>query len=324
MFGIWRRGVAPAVSALFVPAVATLVLLAAPVRAGDLDSAVNAPAQPTLFGAGPIELKPAPGELDDSATRSAVEEIEKVWLADFHPETDRWTERNNRIKVTLYGSALFFGQNLRIADDGGVGLRLSWEVPGFIGIRLDSTLVGWSHMRVRTANALDTQGNGTTATASVDHTRNMQGFVDVTSLSIAIFNPELSFAPNLAMWAGFGVDVWSYHYDELEPTLVPGTTAATMANARFYYVDFNVGGNFFFNLEYKIADMFHVGFEIREHIVYAPQTERGEFYKVDAGGAPGSNSPGVHTVGAPHSRNQGLPFALSAVHEFQLHISILF
>ena len=40
----------------------------------------------------------------------------------------------------------------------------------------------------------------------------MQGFVDVTSLSIAIFNPELSSAPGLAMWAGFGVDLWYYNY----------------------------------------------------------------------------------------------------------------
>lgn len=303
MSGNRRRGFAAAVSSLFVPAVAALVLTAAPAHAGDLDEQLQKPQAPapTMFGAQATELKATSAELDDKGTTDAVD-LAKVWLADYHPETDRWTERNNRIKITLFGSALFFGNNMRIYNDAGVGLRVSWEVPGFIGIRLDSVLVPWSHMVVRNVGKTSTNNSN----------RSMQGFVDCTSLSIAIFNPELSTAPNLAMWAGFGVDLWEYHYDDF-------IHGANGASRRYQYVDWNLGGNLFFNLEYKISDIFHIGFEIREHIVYVPQTERGRFYKID-NLVPGI---GLHTVGSPHSRDQAFA-PLSAVEEFQLHVSVLF
>ncbi len=302
MFGIWRRGIAPAVSMLFVPAVA-LVLSGSQARAGDLDAALadaKAP-EPTLFGESATKIKTVPAE--ESTAPSFADEIARLWAEDFHPETDRWTERNNRIKLTAFASAMFFGDNLRIHPDGAAGVRISWEVPGFIGIRLDTAGAPWSHFRVRDAQqTLDTG----------DHSRFIQGFFDVTSLSIAIFNPELSFAPNLAMWAGFGLDVWSYHYDAL--------IGSQGTSRRYQFVDFNAGGNLFFNLEYRIVDVFHIGMELREHVVYAPQTERGEFYKID-NIIPGI---GLHTIGSPHSRNQNLPVALSAVEEFQLHISVVF
>ena len=246
-----------------------------------------------FFGGDPIELKPGVAGLEDD-TEATADELEKVWAEDFHPETDRWTEHNNRIKISLLASVLGFAENLRILSDVGFGLRVSWEVPGFIGIRLDTVAVPWSHMRVMDASP------GSNPGAHHD----MQGFVDVTSLSIAIFNPELSAAPNLAMWAGFGADMWNYHY------------AQRFGDLQYQYIDYNFGGNLFFNLEYKIADIFHVGFEIKEHIVYAPQTERGEFYKL-------GNSNGLHTQGTRHSRN-AFPVAISEVIELQLHVSVLF
>jgi hypothetical protein len=304
MLGIWRRDFAPAVFALFVPAVVTLVLCT-PARAGELDAAMaKAPDAPrdTLFGSGPIELKPDVGEVGEDNAEVAAAELEKIWAEDFHPETDRWTERNNRIKISFLTSVLAFAENLRILPDLGFGLRVSWEVPGFIGIRLDSVAVPWSHMRVADF--------GQSQTTNDTH-HDMQGFVDVTSLSIAIFNPELSAAPNLAMWAGFGADMWNYHYAEL-------FGGAPAGHIEYAYIDYNFGGNLFFNLEYKLADIFHIGFEIKEHIVYAPQTERGEFYKVNS-----ETGFGLHTFGTPHSRN-ALPVALSEVLELQLHVSVLF
>jgi len=295
MFGIWRRRVAPAIVTLFVPAVLTLTASSA--RAGDLDNELH---KDTLFGSQPKDLTVTLQEADDTL-QGMIDEVEKIWPADYHPETDRWTERNNRIKITFYPAILFWAGNLRVENniEGniGVGLRVSWEVPGFIGIRLDNTLVPFTYLRVRdAANALDKNG---------DHHRSIPGFVDLTSLSIAIFNPELSFAPNLAMWAGFGVDWINYHY------------SASAATAHYEFIDYNFGGNFFFDLEYKITDIFHIGFEWKEHIVYAPQTERGEFYHVDLGN-------GGFTPGVKHSRNNAIPVSLSTIEEFQLHISVLF
>ena len=306
MFGNWRRGIAAAVSALSMPAVVTLIALSPSLaRAGEIEDQLKAQGPTsTLFGVQATELTPSAAELEVEPVLQASEQA-KIWSADYHPETDRWTERNNRIKISLYGSGLFFGNNLRIHHDAGVGVRVSWEVPGFIGIRLDNVAVPWSHMLVRNTGK-------TTAGSSF---RTMRGFVTCTSLSIAIFNPELSAVPNLAMWAGFGADIWNYHYNTLIAT-AGGTTR------RYQYIDYNLGGNFFFNLEYKITDIFHVGIELREHIVYAPQTERGQFYKVDNL----VQGVGIHTVGNAHSRNQDLPgeLPLSMVHEFQLHISVLF
>ncbi len=306
MFGNWRRGIAAAVSALSMPAVVTLIALSAgTARAGEIEDQLKAPQKPeTLFGIEATSLTPSAAELEEQPVLQASEQA-KLWSADFHPETDRWTERNNRIKISLYGAGLFFGNNLRIHHDAAIGLRVSWEVPGFIGIRFDGVAIPWSHMLVR--------NTGKVATGS--SWRTMKGFVVCNSLSIAIFNPELSAVPNLAMWAGFGVDWWNYHYNQLIRT-------AGGTSRRYQYIDYNFGGNLFFNLEYKINDFFHVGFEIREHIVYAPQTERGQFYKVDNL----VQGVGLHTVGRPHDRNQDLPgeLPLSAVHEFQLHVAVVF
>ena len=303
MFGIRRRGLAPALFALSAPAVALILLSPSSAKAGELDDRLDQ--AKTLFGGEQKDLTLAPDAVDEVA--AAADEIEKIWAADFHPETDRWTERNNRIKITFYPSLTFFGGNLRLLNDilgnAGIGGRISWEVPGFIGIRLDNSYLPFTRMIVRNVGTGDTGGN---------HHRNIDGFVDITSFSIAIFNPELSFAPGLAMWAGFGVDWFNYHFTERLGFF------GQPVHVQYQYIDYNFGGNFFFNLEYKITDIFHVGFEWKEHIIYCPQTERGEFYKTDFGNG------SLHTAGSPHSRNQNIPIALSMAEEFQLHFSVLF
>ncbi|MBI3724747.1 hypothetical protein HY251_12450 [bacterium] len=298
MFGIGRRGVA-----VVVPAVAALVLTLAPRQtfAGELDDAVRkVDPKTSLFGFEGSPVAAASAQPESSARETA--ELEKIWLADFHPETDRWTERNNRIKISLIGSGMFFAQNLRITHNCAGGVRISWEVPGFIGVRLEEQMIGWARMEVR-------EGPG--GISGNHNKRHMDGIVNYNSLSVAIFNPELSYPANLVMWAGFGVDLWYYNFADRDIRR-PGP-GGTFDNEQYTFYDWNVGGNAFFDLEYKITDIFHVGIEIREHVLYAPQTERGEFYKING-----------HTQGKPHNRNQDFIVALSAVHEVQLTISVLF
>jgi hypothetical protein len=293
MFGNWRRG-----RAVLVPAVASLVLLLAP-RHAFADSAQDAGTgqQGTLFGLADQSVTPTEAESNAIAGGIGSEKpisLDRVWAEDFHPETDRWTERNNRIKISVYGSGLFFSQNLRIAHDAAYGIRLAWEVPGFIGIRFDTVADPWSRLRVRATGALGQSS-----------LRTIKGVVDCTSVSIAIFNPELSYPANLAMWAGLGLDAWIYHYSENDISFI---------GQRYVYQDYNAGLNFFFDLEYKVADIFHVGFFVREHLVYAPQTELGEFYHVN--GHTASNN--------HHGRNASRPWDISPVEEIGVTMSVLF
>jgi hypothetical protein len=304
MFGFWRRGRrlkgTAAVVSVVVPVFVALFLLAAPrtAQADELDDALHRSTLPVVQGHAPEApvvsdgSDPAPkGDADKLTLDPVALALEQLWAADFHPETDRWTERNNRVKVSLLMSAMFFGNNLRVLDDVGIGLRVAWEVPGFISIRLDTTILPFSHIETRTINS-----------SSGDGRRYTPGYLDMTCLTVGIFNPELSAAPNLAMWAGLGLDAVFYHYGGL------------IAGNHYTYVDQNVGGEFFFNLEYKIVDIFHVGLEWREHVLYAPQTEEGRgFVKVNG-----------HTRGIHHERNQSFPVALSAITEFQLTVSVLF
>jgi hypothetical protein len=291
MFGIRRRG-----TAVVVPAVATLVLLLAPRPAHAEPSGSEKP--DTLFG---VVGQLAPAQAEQRALEEDAAPVEwrtismaRVFEEDYHPETDRWTERNNRIKISVYGAGLFFAGNLRIACNAAAGLRVAWEVPGFIGVRLETVCDPLSRMRIRTTNI-----------SGGSSLRNMKGFVDCTSLSVAIFNPELSYPARIAMWAGLGVDVWFYHYYE---------NNISFLGQRFDYQDFNVGLNFFFDLEFKITDIFHVGAGFREHLVYAPQTEVGEFYHVN-----GHQASGNH-----HGRNATRPADVSPVEDVELSISVLF
>ena len=87
----------------------------------------------------------------------------------------------------------------------------------------------------------------------VPHVRSsrwMDGTVSNFNMSLGIFNPELSVS-GLAFWAGFGFGAWFYNFDEND---VFGE--GTGVNASFD--DMNISGNVFVELDYKIADIFHM------------------------------------------------------------------
>jgi hypothetical protein len=304
MLGIgWRLG-----RAAVVPALASVLLLAAPqhASAGELDDFVRQ-SQVNIIS-GQTTKADAPQSTDGATTNAVAksggagsDDSGKLENAtDFYPETDQWTERNNRIKISAYFSGLLFGRNLRIEPDFAEGLQLSWEVPGFIGVRLNTVVVpGYSRMQV-------SPEGGSQNGASPG--RHITGTVDCTSLSIAIFNPELSMpSPGaLAMWAGLGLDLWIYHYTE------DGLTFISNFQHNFSF-NTNPGMNIFFDAEFKVTDNFHIGLGLKDHIVYAPQTERGEFYQI-----------GGVTQGTKHHRNATRPLDLSNVFEMSVIFSILF
>ncbi|MGE0712669.1 MAG: hypothetical protein AB7N76_09065 [Planctomycetota bacterium] len=220
-----------------------------------------------------------------SFERDAVRMGDLAKVEDFHPETDRWTEHNNRIRISAWFGGWFFSNELEIDHDAVIGLRIAWEVPGFIGIRWDSGFVGWSTLRVR----------GVPGTTS-NRERDVAGVVHAHTLSLAIFNPELSI-DGLAFWAGFGAGLWVYDYHENS-------------------VDFsssNMSGNVFIELDYKIADIFHVGVGLRQHFLLATHTD--DFQFADINGQTPANNGG---------RNDGILDDLAGVTELTLNFSILF
>jgi len=215
-------------------------------------------------------------------------------VEDFHPETDRWTERTNRIRISPWVAGWFFSNELRIHHDIAIGMRLSWEVPGFIGIRIDSGVVPWSRMEVKGPNT----SGGTSS-------RWMDGYVHSHTLSIGIFNPELS-VDGLAFWAGFGGGLWLYDYSESD-------IFGQDSNIDGDFSDTNVSGNIFLELDYKITDIFHVGVGARLHVLLADHTNDGRFYELNDT----DQSSGF-------DRNDGIVDDLATVTEFTFSFSILF
>jgi hypothetical protein len=222
--------------------------------------------------------------------------------AEFHPETDRWTDRNNRIRISLWMGQWFFSREMRIHNASVVGLRLNWEVPGFIGIRFDSGLAPIARMRTRIPIPGDPN--------SPNSERAVDGYVHSHHLSIGIFNPELS-VENLSLWAGFGFGLWFYQFDEEE---VYRNAANDQIDAE--WDDVNFGTNIFVSLDYKIADIFHVGIMYRLHAIHAPQTDDGRFFDVAVNGTflPESTS----------DRNDGIVDDFAIANEITFHLSILF
>lgn len=218
-------------------------------------------------------------------------------VEDFHPETDRWTEHNNRIRITWWTGGWFFSNELDIQHDVVTGFRIAWEVPGFIGIRWDSGFVPWSRLEVKGARA----DGGISS-------REMDGIVHAHTLSLGIFNPELS-VDGLAFWAGFGAGLFIYDYNESD--IFSGTTGGNTADGAFD--DINITGNIFVELDYKIADVFHVGVGIRQHFLLADHTDDGRFYSFD----------GVEQSGLG-GRNDGIIDDLAGVTELTFNLSILF
>lgn len=215
-------------------------------------------------------------------------------VEDFHPETDRWTERTNRIRITPWVGGWFFSDELRIHHDVAIGMRLSWEVPGFIGIRIDSGVVPWSRMEIKGTGGLGTRSS-----------RWMDGYVHSHTLSIGIFNPELS-VDGLAFWAGFGGGLWLFNYNEND---VFGENSGVDAE----FDDTNVSGNIFMELDYKIADIFHIGVGARLHVLVADHTNDGRFYDFND-----------TQQSAGFDRNDGIIDDLATVTELTFNISVLF
>ena len=282
--------------------IAALVLLFAgqSASAGDLDDRFNEVRGPQLqvasydlgFGS----------EAQRSRIRDAVPMGDLEMVEDFHPETDRWTEHNNRIRITLWTGGWFFSNELDIHHDVVVGFRINWEVPGFIGIRWDSGFVPWSRLEVKRSPA-DTRGNPRSS-------REVSGVVHAHTLSLGIFNPELSI-DGLAFWAGFGGGLWIYDYSEGDTFAGNQGGGGGFDNVDFQ--DINVSGHIFVELDYKIADIFHIGIGIRQHFILADHTDEGRFY--DINGTEQSTNSG---------RNDGILDDLAGVTELTLNLSVLF
>jgi len=277
-------------------AVSFSVLGAGVAGAGPLDerlAELAVPAEAPLSLDAPVEA--------DAATTALSHRLDEVPtgdlgpVADFHPETDRWTDRNNRIRITLWSGGWAFGNELDIHHDVVVGIRLNWEVPGFIGIRFDVGAVPWpARMEVKAATGVNPQSS-----------RQMAGVVSNWNLSLGIFNPELS-VPGLAFWAGFGGGLWVYTFDEDD---IFGDGSGVDGS----FDDINIGGNIFVELDYKVADILHVGLGTRLHVILADHTDDGRFYELN--GVDQSFGSG---------RNDGIVDDLALVGELTLNISVLF
>lgn len=283
-----------------LPVLLALICTAGVARAGELD---RCRVQPKDQASGASLEAPATLGLSalDAPATSLIDVDEEIPLgdlrmaADFHPETDRWTERHNRIRISLWTAGWFFSGELDIHQDIAIGLRLAWEVPGFIGIRFDSGVVPWSRLEI---SPLGTNGNGRL-------TRWLEGFVHSHTLGIGIFNPELS-VEGLAFWAGFGGGLWFYEYHESD---IFGASTGIDGD----FSDVNLSGHIFVELDYKIIDILHVSLGIREHVLLADHTDEGRFYEID----------GV-SQSFDSGRNGGILDDLAMVHEFTFSISVLF
>lgn len=257
-----------------------------PATAGELERCFAEPVKSSTLQVGSADL---------GFEQDVIELSDLKLTEDFHPETDRWTERTNRIRISPWVGAWFFSDELRVHHDIALGFRISWEVPGFIGIRLDHGFVPWSRMEVK----LDPTG-GTGYTSS----RYMDGMVHSHTLSIGIFNPELSI-DGLAFWAGFGGGLWIFNYNENDVIRGLGVDAD--------FDDTVISGNVFVELDYKILDILHVGLGARMHVLVADHTNDGRFYSLN----------GVEQSSG-RDRNDGLIDDLATVTEFTLNLSVLF
>jgi len=255
-----------------------------PASAGDLDRRLDQPAKGTVvYQVGNADLG-VTSPIEDAIVLGDLQPTE-----DFHPETDRWTERTNRIRITPWWGYWGFSHELAIEDDVAVGIGLRWEVPGFIGIRLDYGAEPWSRLNVRIDGPA----------GSFKH--HVYGVVHAPTLSIGIFNPELSIK-DLAFWAGLGGGLFIYSYH-----------SNFEAGHTIDYDKINFAGNVFIELDYKIVDQFHIGVGLREHVIFAPQTDDGRFWDIDSASA-------SHASG----RNGGLVDTLATCTELTMNISVLF
>ncbi|RMG15741.1 MAG: hypothetical protein D6731_07680 [Planctomycetota bacterium] len=263
-----RWGLAPVLTALLVGIA----------DAGDLDRRLaERPAAGTLLQVADADLGLDSVPLADLSP-----------VADFHPETDRWTERNNRIKLSAWGGVWAPSGELDIDPSLAIGLRLAWEVPGFIGIHIEGGAMPVSRLEVK---------------SGPNNSEDIGGLFHSYSVGLAIFNPELS-VDGLAFWAGFGGSLWLYNFSESD-VFVTGD--------KYEFNDSNIGGFIFIELDYEIVDVFHIGLSLRQHVLLADHTNDGRFYEVN--GVSASNN---------LDRNEGPFDDLASVFEARINISILF
>jgi len=222
-------------------------------------------------------------------------------VVDYHPEVDRWTERNNRIRLTPYIGAWFYSNELDIENNVALGLRLSWETPGFISIRFETAFSPFSRLKVKPGGS-----------PNPSSTRHADGTVTNAYLSVAIFNPELSSA-GLAWWAGLGTGAWIFDFNE---SAVQGRGTRTDVS----FNEVTPAAKLFLEVDYKITPTLHVGFGVAEHILYASFTDKGRFYNVN--GVQGGTGGGGVLV--QNGRNDGLIGHLALITEVTFNLSLVF
>ena len=170
-----RWGLAPLLAGLAVAGLSS---------AEELSHRASAPSQATLRVAeSSLELEKYKAQEEGSlgrrwSAKDALYQADLQRIEDFHPETDRWTDRTNRIRITLWQGGWFFSSELDIHHDYVVGFRINWEVPVFIGIRWDSGFVPWSRMEVKAVPGINTNPASSRWMSGVvhSHTLNLGAF----------------------------------------------------------------------------------------------------------------------------------------------------
>lgn len=286
-----RWGAAPLVAGV------VLLLSASDARAGELDACLSgARGQVLTIADHDLGLAERARPVGDAVVLGDLQPIE-----DFHPEVDRWTARNNRIRITGWTGLWAFSGELDIDATAVIGFRINWEVPGFIGIRWDSGFVPWAQLEVKDAN---------------NDTEKAYGVVHSHTLSIGIFNPELSIG-GLSFWAGFGLGLWVYDFNDNDVSFNSGTDVSVSFSETDGILGdedaINLSGNIFIELDYEVADIFHIGLGLRQHILLADHTNLGRFYEIN--GTLASRGDG---------RNSGPLDDLAGVTEITVNFSFLF
>lgn len=285
-----RWGAAPLVAGV------VLLLSASDARAGELEACLSSARGEVLTIANhDLGLTKRHDPVGDAVVLGALQPIE-----DFHPEVDRWTARHNRIRVTGWTGLWAFSGELDIDATAVIGFRINWEVPGFIGIRWDSGFVPWAQLEVKDAS---------------NDTEKASGFVHAHTLSIGIFNPELSIG-GLSFWAGFGLGLWFYNFEDNDVDFNGADAKISFSKSDGFFGKedaINLSGNIFIELDYEVAEIFHIGLGLRQHVLLADHTNLGRFYEVN--GTLASQGDG---------RNSGPIDDLAGVTEITLNFSFLF
>lgn len=222
-------------------------------------------------------------------------------LKDYHPTVDRWTERNNRIRLSPYVGVWMYSGELDVRHHVSYGLRLSWEAPGFIAIHFEGATSALSRLEVKPGGS-----------ANARSSRHATGLVSNFYLSVAIFNPELS-NEDLAFWAGVGGGFWYFMFDE--DSVQNGAIPTDVE-----FEDYVPSAKVFFEIDYRISQTLHIGFTFATHVLYAKFTDDGRFYDVNG------ISGGVGAGGAltQEGRNNSFFGHLALVTEGNLSISLVF